>query len=308
MNKGKLLILIGISGSGKSTYAHNLWLREPDKYVIVNRDKVRELLFGFTEKSVDEYYRIEKLGKYENQVTRYCDTLIHDGLNHDKTVIIDSTNLSLKYLNSYSYWNVPTDFKIFEMRLEDAIQRDLQRPRQVGEDVIEKQYARYRSLISMTLKEGALVDFEPTNIEMNQDNPDAFVFDIDGTLAHMNRGEGGRSPYDWRRVGEDIVDGPTREALLSLRESGNSIIICTGRDGICLPETKQWLADNKIPYDELMIREKGDVRPDWVIKELMWRDLAQDYNIIGMFDDRLQVVRRARALGLKVFNVEYNNF
>ena len=50
------------------------------------------------------------------------------------------------------------------------------------------------------------------------------------------------------------------------------------------------------------------MRPDWVIKEEMWRDLATRYNIVGMFDDRLQVVRRARALGLKVFNVEYNNF
>ncbi len=58
----------------------------------------------------------------------------------------------------------------------------------------------------------------------------------------------------------------------------------------------------------MYIRPEGDQRPDWVVKEEMWRQITKDYHIRGMFDDRLQVVRRARALGLKVFNVEYNNF
>lgn len=53
---------------------------------------------------------------------------------------------------------------------------------------------------------------------------------------------------------------------------------------------------------------KGSFEPDWKIKEDMWREIAKEHYIIGMFDDRLQVVRRARALNLKVFNVEYNNF
>lgn len=304
--KGQLLILIGISGSGKSTYAHNLWKENPDKYMIVNRDKVRELLFGFTEGNVHEYYALPKMGKYEKQVTRYCDTLIHDGLNHGKTVIVDATNLNIKHINGFTYWNVPTEFKVFHIDPKVAIARDARRLRKVGDDVIERQYARLRSLEYMLLKEGAMADFEPKTIEMNQDNPEAFVFDIDGTLAHMNRET--RSPYDWHKVGEDTVDIPTRELLLSLKEAGNKIIICTGRDGVCLPETEAWLADNKIPYDELMIRNKGDMRPDWFIKELMWRELAEDYNLVGLVDDRLQVVRRARALGLKVFNVEYNNF
>ena len=56
-----------------------------------------------------------------------------------------------------------------------------------------------------------------------------------------------------------------------------------------------------------MIRNEKDMRPDWVVKEEMWKNISKQYNIIAMYDDRLQVVRRARALGLKVFNVEYNN-
>lgn len=304
--KGSLLILIGISGSGKSTYAHNLWLENPDKYVIVNRDKVRELLFGYTEASVEEYYRMEKIGGFEKQVTRYCDTLIHDGLNHGKTVIVDSTNLTLKYINSYRYWNVPTDFKLFDINLEEAIERDKQRVRQVGEKVITKQHARLLSLRYMFLKAGALADFEPTTIEMNEDNQKCVIFDIDGTLAHMDRNL--RSPYDWDKVGLDTVDKPTREILWSAIERGHKIIICTGRDGAALEETNKWLHEHGIPYHKMYIRDKGDMRADWIVKEEMWREIAEDNYIVGMFDDRLQVVRRARALGLKVFNVEYHNF
>lgn len=302
--KGKLLILAGISGSGKSTYAHELWMSDPDKYVIVNRDKVRELLFGYTEENVEMYYRLPKMSKYEKQVTRYCDTLINDGLNHGKTVIIDATNLQLKYLRQFNYWNVETELILCDVDVEIAVHRDSQRTRKVGRDVIERQYAQYRSLQTMLLKNGVADMFNQTSIEMNPDNEGAYIFDIDGTLAHMVD----RSPYEWHRVGEDVIDTAVADTLHSMYRAGFKIIICTGRDGACEEETKQWLADHKLPYHEFMIRPKGDMRPDWIVKEEMWRELAEDYNIVGLFDDRLQVVRRARALGLKVFNVEYHNF
>lgn len=309
--KGSLYIFIGISGSGKSTFAHQLWLEEPDKYVIVNRDKVRELLFGFTEENVHEYYALPKLAKYEKQVTRYCDTLIHDGLNHGKTVIIDQTNLTAKYVQAFAFWNVPTMFKMFHIDPKLAIARDAKRRRSVGEVVIERQYAQFKSLEYAIKEKGILEDFYVKTIEMNPDNPKAFIFDIDGTLAHMDRNL--RSPYDWDKVGLDTVDEPTATVFDALSLLGNDediqLILCTGRDEAALDETFTWLVQNNLhEYAEFHIRPKGDMRPDWVVKEEMWRKIAGDYNIVGMFDDRLQVVRRARALGLKVFNVEYGNF
>ena len=115
------------------------------------------------------------------------------------------------------------------------------------------------------------IDFTPVTIKLNPRLPDCVIFDIDGTLSHMTD----RSPYEWARVFEDVEDKSTVAILnyLNMNEDRPDVVIC-----------------------------------DWVIKEEMWRDLATRYNIVGMFDDRLQVVRRARALGLKVFNVEYNNF
>lgn len=304
MSKGDLIIIVGISGSGKSTWAHDKWLNDPDKYVIVNRDKIRELLFGFTEVSMENYYRMgDKIGKYEKQVTRYEDTLIHEGLNHGKTVIVDATHLTRKYLERFKYWNVPTSVVVFEVELDEALDRDLSRSRTVGEEVIRKQYNRFVGLMKNLKKDP--IDFTTVEFEQNPDNELCFIFDIDGTLAHR----GDRSPYEWLKVGLDSLDVPTDAVAKLIRVPESvKVIICTGRDAESLEETEKWLDKYSIKYDEIYIRPRGDMRADWVVKEEMWRKIAEDNYILGMFDDRLQVVRRARALGLKVFNVEYNNF
>ena len=45
-----------------------------------------------------------------------------------------------------------------------------------------------------------------------------------------------------------------------------------------------------------------------VVKEEMWRDISKSYNIELIYEDRNQVVRRARALNLKVAQVKYGNY
>lgn len=180
--QGKLIITVGISGSGKSTWAHEQWLNDPYMYVIVNRDKIRELLFGYTEQSIDMYYRLPNISKFEKQVTRYEDTLINDGLNHGKTVIVDATHLTRKYLERFKYWNVETEVMVFEVTKEVALRNDSHRTRQVGEIVITKQYNRFVSLMNDLGKNP--IDFTPVTITMNLDNEKCVIFDIDGTLAH----------------------------------------------------------------------------------------------------------------------------
>jgi predicted kinase len=309
MSKGKLIITVGISGSGKSTWAHEKWESDPQKYVIISRDKIRELLFGYTELNIGKYYALPNISKFEKQVTRYEDTLINDALNHGRVVIVDATHLTRKYLQRFSYWNVETAVTVFSIELEEAISRDLKRTRKVGDVVIQKQYNRFINLIKDLSTNP--IDFTPITVtqDMNSDNPAAFIFDIDGTMAHMNRET--RSPYDWHKVGEDEPDVATCAMVKYISSSEileANVIICTGRDAVCINETKKWLSDNNIKYDEIHFRKEGDQRADWIVKEEMWRKIAEDNYIVAMFDDRLQVVRRARALGLKVFNVEYNNF
>lgn len=298
----KLVVLIGISGAGKSTYAHQEWEKDPLNTLVVNRDKVRELLFGFTEESISEYYKRDDISKLEKQVTLYEDTLIHDGLNLGKTVIVDATHLRKEYLERYRFWNVPVEFKFFDVSLFEAVGRDAKRTRRVGQDVIKKQYQQYQQL----QKDGVPILVDAVEFINDESKDPCIIYDIDGTLAH----KGDRSAFDWKAVWKDTVDYNVVSTLDWANQSmvEPEIIICTGRDAVCEKETKQWLKDNYINYDKIYFRPQGDMRPDWVVKEEMWREIAKTNYIVGMYDDRNQVTRRARALGLKVFQVEYGNF
>lgn len=300
----QIKITIGISNSGKSTWAKEQWNNDPHGTVVINRDKIRELLFGFSEDQAEEYYKRADLFKLEKQVTKYEDTLIHEALNENKTVIVDATHLEGKYINRFKYWNVPIELHWFDISLEEAFKRNSLRNRKVSEEIITKQLEKYTNL-----KKGFQWDYNPSKIELNPELPPVYLLDIDGTIAHMN---GKRSPFDWKNVGVDDVCPALLPTILALNTQSRDwsgtpeVIIVSGRDAVCRLETEKWLYSHGIE-GEVIMRPEGDMRPDWQIKEEIWRELAKKFNILGLFDDRLQVVRRARALGLKVFNVEYNN-
>lgn len=296
-------LLIGISGSGKSTYSHKLWETNPSDFVIINRDKIRELLFGYTESDIHNYYQRNDIVKLERKVTKYEDTLIYEALEENKTVILDATHLEKKYIERHEYWNVPIELIWFDTNLDEAVERDSFRSRKVGKDIITKQYNKYINL----KKSLEHYKFIPYSIKQDLNLPPCILYDIDGTIAQMHN----RGPFEWNKVKEDYMIYSVVSTIdwLSDLDSKNrpTVILCTGRDGVALQDTIEWLNSNEIYYDDIMIRNEKDMRPDWVVKEEMWKNISKHYNIIAMYDDRLQVVRRARALGLKVFNVEYNN-
>lgn len=300
----EITVTVGVSGSGKSTWAHEQWEKDPMNTLVVNRDKIRELLFGYNEKTISEYYKRLDINKLEKQVTKYEDTLIYEGLNENKHIIVDATHLKDSYLERYKFWNVHFKVKFFDIDLDEAIKRDGERVRQVGAEIIKKQYANYKS---MRLSSLAGVGYRKLdNINQDETLPPVYLLDIDGTIAHMN---GKRSAYDWKNVGVDDLCPALSPVIDSInRLKYVKVIVVSGRDGVCEPETLKWLSDNNVDFEEFYMRTPNDMRPDWQIKEEIWREISKEYNILALFDDRMQVVRRARALGLKVFQVDYNNF
>lgn len=311
MNKGKLEVLCGISGSGKSTYAHEKWEENPLTTAVINRDKIRELLFGYTEQTVSKYYSRPDISKLEKQVTHYEDTLIYEALQQDKTVIVDATHLNKAYLQRFEFFNVPIEYKYFDITLGGAIGRDANRNRSVGDKIISKQYNQYLEL----QRQGIPVKFEPVIINNNINNPKCVVFDIDGCLANN---KGTRSPFDWKRVGEDEPIDSVVSAFNDLNSNNEwqlfiPLYICSGRDEVCREETEKWLNNhlyNAIERKDavLLMRAQNDVRPDWIVKQEMVKEITKSHFINYWYDDRIQVTRHLRSLGIKVFNVEYNNF
>lgn len=303
----KITLMIGISCSGKSTKAKIL--AEQNNALIVSRDKLRELLFGYTESNVNEYYNFspDHLFKKEKTITSYQNDIIFKTLKEGKDVIVDNTNLKLKYIKEFikAFHKYQIDFILNECSLDQAIQRDKLRIRQAGEDLIKKQHQDLHNL----KKSFDFKSYEPTKLVIKNDpsKRPCIVFDIDGTLAL----KGDRNAFDWKAVYSDKINSPVYSLYQSVSfDSLNdfAIIICSGRDSICRIETEAWLSQHTIEYNQLLMREEKDMRPDYIVKQEMWEQICKDYYIEYMIDDRDQVVNHARDLGFTVFQVAEGNF
>jgi len=136
-------------------------------------------------------------------------------------------------------------------------------------------------------------------------NTKAYIFDIDGTLALNNH----RNPYNYSEAINDKVNECVLNCLNKLKEN-YTIIICSGREANkeCYDITKKWLEKYNIFYNYLYMREDGDKRADYIVKEEMWLKICKDFYIEAMFDDRNQVVNHARNLGFNVFQVAEGDF
>lgn len=279
----KVIILQGLPASGKSTYAKKLIEDNPNMYKRVNKDDLRAMIDN---------------GKWskdnEKMILAVRDAIILQALEHGKHVIVDDTNLHHKHVDQITELvkgKAKVETKFFDITPEEAIERDLKRPVSVGSKVIMRMYNQF-------LKQ------KTDQYEPDLHKPTAYIFDVDGTLAQMD----GRSPYEWEKVGEDHTREDVCVMATMLKEAGHKIIIFTGRDGACEEETKHWLWKNAIHWDHFDIRPEGNTEKDAVIKRRMFDAIKDDYNILGVFDDRNQVVEMWRSMGLTCFQVADGDF
>lgn len=112
----KLIVLVGIPGSGKSTYTH---LIKNDNTVVINRDSIRESLFSLKGKDdIYNYYNSETYRNKEMLVTTVSEQVMNVLIHSTKTVILDNTNLNIDHLktlvNSLRGLNVEIEFVVFK--------------------------------------------------------------------------------------------------------------------------------------------------------------------------------------------------
>lgn len=297
--------MVGISGSGKTTLVNNM-VKYLEDTVIVSRDRLREMLFGYTPENVQEYYGRNDIDANEKLVTRMQDVLIKKAINQGKDILIDNTHLQIKYIDALKQYSTHIKFVLVDVPLETALSRDLVRVKSVGGSVIKNQFEQLVQLKKVfDFKDWVPEKPEQLGTRKALGGWNAFIFDLDGTLA-LNKA--GRSPYDWSRVDEDDVNEPVKRVLRTIEDFGYKIILCSGRSDACRQKTLDWLSAHGIHHNELHMRKHDDNRKDSVIKEEMWRELTMRYNIIGMFDDRNQVVEHGRELGFTVFQVAEGDF
>lgn len=290
--KQKLVMLVGLPASGKSTKAKEMC--EKEGYVRINKDDLRSMLFNSYNQKKEKY------------IIKARNLLLESMLEAGKNVVVDDTNLNpvheAYFKQVAKQYNVEfmRDDSFLQVPVEECIKRDLKRLNSVGERVIWDMYYKWVNPINAETK------------DYNPNLPYCVLCDIDGTLAHME----GRSPYDWNKVDTDKVDSAVAYILDSIKfmmntsnrngrpYNNNRVILLSGRDSICREKTRDWLELNDIDYDRLYMRKEGDNRSDVIVKrELYEKHIKGKYNVLCVIDDRPVVCRSWRELGLKVLQV-----
>jgi hypothetical protein len=114
----------------------------------------------------------------------------------------------------------------------------------------------------------------------------------------------GRGPFDWARVGEDSPIWPVIKVAQALVKAGYKIIFMSGRDEVCFNESWEWLLKHELFGEALFMRPANSYIPDDIVKhELFYTHVAPNYNVVGVFDDRLKVCRMWEEIGLTLFRV-----
>lgn len=283
----------GLPASGKTTWAKAKIISNPGMYKRINKDDLRAMLDN---------------GKYsrsnEDFILSTRNILIENALIEGKHVIVDDTNLSPKHINVIKdlvkKFNKKHDDtvqvveKVFNVDLEICVQRDSERANPVGRVVITKMYKDF-------IKKEEPVEY----LLQDKTLPKALIVDIDGTIAE----KGARSPFDWKAVGRDtpiqhVID------LVNTYSKTHEIILLSGRDSVCRPETKKWLIDNKVNYDTLYMRPEGSRDKDTLVKKQIFvQNIKDKFFIDFILEDRAAPVGMWRnEVHLPCFQVAEGNF
>ena len=307
----ELLILRGIPGSGKSTFARQWVAEDPDWRFRINRDDLRkqgyDMLWGLSH-HMEENVSLAEYAVAEKQ------------LKAGLSVVIDATNLRARVVKEwYALANklgVEARVHDIDVPLEVAIARDNVREKKVGEDVIKSFNDRF-------FNKGKFPPVPP-NIQTeplgkawvpDPSLPKAVWLDLDGTVAervHDAAPQPVRGPFDEDRVGEDAVIEHIAELVRILHSVGYKIVVMSGRTDSCKDLSEKWLQDNNIPYDDIFMRrtEQDKGRKDNLVKhDLFWEFVAPKYNVVFALDDRQQVVDFTRdVLKIPVLQVAPGDF
>lgn len=302
MNLQSIILTRGLPAAGKTTWA-KAWVNEdPVSRARVNRDDLRAMLF---EHPTYEWHQ-------EQAVTEVQRTAVKALLTTGRDVVCDDTNLRPKYIREWQRFahgnGADVVIREFPVDVDEAIKRDAERDRSVGEDVIRRMVGKYlRKGEFLPILSDTSEDVPGERYTAPQDAEDAVIVDIDGTLAHKSD----RDIYDLSRVHEDTPHLPVVEAVEAARRSGCRIIFCSGRDESARAATEAWLEDHadRTKDEPLFMRPAGDRRRDSIVKrELFDTHIRHRYDVRYVLDDRNQVVQMWRELGLTCFQVAEGDF
>lgn len=144
----------------------------------------------------------------------------------------------------------------------------------------------------------------------------AILIDLDGTLCNVSHRVHfvQETPPNWPAFFDacaDDVPNPAVAALVAMAiQAHYSILYVSGRPDTYRTPTEAWLSQHGLDYHtRLLMRSAGDYRPDQIVKrELYDTFIAGRFDVAFTVDDRANVVKMWRELGLTCFQVAEGDF
>lgn len=318
----EMIIVSGLPGGGKSTYA-KMWLSEdPDHRTRINYDDLRIMLFGNGWKfnRADE----EKMKGVARQMAT-------EAINAGKSVIIDNTNLNEKVRDAWANLAKSLGATVSQVEMdtpiEECIRRDALREVRVGRGVIERM-ALFYGFIDWNDYDGKfiIVDIDGTVADITHRvgfvRPiciDCQLFAVKGKCPNEKCESKAISKKNWKAFFSNVkADKPIKPIVDMIDNLARyyNILFVTGRDTSIAKDTEDWLnkhfsedyqGESMPYYTHLFMRNSGDSRPDYEIKaEIL--ELLPKARIAFVLEDRQQVVDMYRKEGLTVLQCGEGQF
>lgn len=144
-------------------------------------------------------------------------------------------------------------------------------------------------------------------------NKKSIIVDIDGTLADISvRRKHLEGRKDWNsfnsNISRDVLNTWCREIIVRMSPD-YSILLVSGRVDSLRAETINWLNENEVPFDALLMRKSNDFRSDIIIKEeIFMNEILGSYEVLFVIDDRSSIVDMWRRNGLVCLQCDVGNF
>lgn len=286
-----IMVLIGPSGAGKTTFAKNHIKNNPG-WVRVSRDDIRSSMTGNFE--FGSYFQQNNY-ELEKHVTQLQMDQIRYWVSKGVNVIVDNPHLKTHYLHVYKdHFGYLTDIMFVPIRNADpetCKKRIIEREGDVNVDYIDRHFVSFRQV----LQEAApLLDRTIAQKNHQKDllyalnhetDQQCVIVDLDDGLLGMPGVDDGKS----------IIGSPVHVILdaLKLTEDQPTVIYITGKEDVWRRDMVAWLRQNGLPWDNLLyMRKAGDIRSDIAIKQQMvLQDIAGKYQPLFVIENNPMVSR-----------------
>lgn len=298
----------GCPASGKSTWAKK-FVNERQNWIHISNDSIRD---GF-------FCRIFSKQDTKN-VEHIRNLMLQYAIDNNLSIVIDNTNLHPKHEENYKRIAEENGYKFSikdftDVPLEVCILRDRNREKKVGHYVIINMYNQFlkpKDQEDVTLDSLDLNKFkEPIErIILQQDKTlqKAILCDLDGTIAWIEH----RNCYDASNCDEDELNEAVCVCIKAMQAQGYQIIFVSGRMDKYEEPTRKFLKEKACFNDEdylLYMRKTDDFRKDSIVKQEIFENKIKDkFYVEFVLDDRDQVVKIWRKMGLQCFQVAPGNF